>query len=151
MYYEDLSSYCYYLKTPVSIVKNVGWLESDTPYNTGVVDRNFLPRFAMIILGSDVIDTEVNRIRSVHPCALADCDVQEIREDGDRACLGAAEIWVPSTKEGEFFAAPSMIYHYIEKHGYLPPKEYISAVMNFNFESSFKAQEAYLNAIKGHF
>ncbi len=151
MYFEDMSSYCYYLKTALSNVKNVGWLERSKPYNTGDVDGDFLPRLSNIILGNDVIDTQVNKMRSVHPCSLSSCYLQEIKEGERKACLGAAEIWIPSIENDDFFASPSMVYHYIEKHGYLPPKEFISAVMSFNFELPFKAQDTYLNAVKGHF
>lgn len=151
MFYEDLSGYCYYLKTPVSTVRNVGWLEKDKPYKTGRVPDGFLSKLSSIILGNDIVDAQVNRIRSAHPCALSDCGSPEITDGERKVTLGAAEIWIPSCEEGSFFAAPSMIYHYVEKHNYLPPQEFIAAVMAFDLATPYKAQDIYLNEIRGHF
>ncbi|WP_163390442.1 hypothetical protein [Enterovibrio norvegicus] len=151
MFYEDLSHYCYYLKTPVETVRNVGWLEKDQPYKTGKVLDGFLSKLSNIILGNDSVDAQVNRIRSAHPCALSDCGALEIEVNGRRCSLGAAEIWVPSKDGSGFFAAPSMVYHYVEKHSYSPPQDFVSAVMNFDLSMPYKAQDIYLNEIKGHF
>jgi hypothetical protein len=151
MFYEDLSNYCYYLKTPVSTVRNVGWLDKGKPYKTGTVPVDFLTKLSSIILGNNIVDTQVNRIRSAHPCALSDCGSLEIM-DGERSeTLGAAEIWIPSCEGGVFFASPSMIYHYVEKHDYLPPQEFVAAVVAFDLAISYKAQDIYLNEISGHF
>ncbi|WNJ95696.1 hypothetical protein RND59_00805 [Vibrio ruber] len=151
MFYEDLSNYCYYLKTPVATVRNVGWLEKDKPYATGEVLDGFLTKLFSIILGNDIVDAQVNRIRSAHPCSLSDCGTLGIEADGRKDSLGAAEIWIPSKDGSDFFAAPSMIYHYVEKHGYLPPKEFVDAVMAFDLAKPYKAQDIYLEEIKGHF
>lgn len=151
MFYEDLSSYCYYLKKTVATVRNVGWLEKAKPYETGEVLDGFLPKLSSIILGNDSVDAQANRIRSAHPCSLSDCGTLEIESDGRKDSLGAAEIWIPSKDGSEFFAAPSMVYHYIENHNYLPPEEFMSAVMSFDLSIPYKAQDIYLNEIKGHF
>lgn len=151
MFYEDLSNYCYYLKTPVATVRNVGWLEKDQPYKTGKVLDGFLLKLSNIILGNGSVDAQVNRIRSAHPCALSDCGTLEIEVNGRRDTLGAAEIWIPSKDGSDFFAAPSLVYHYVVKHSYLPPEEFVSAVMSFDLSMAYKAQDIYLNEIKGHF
>jgi hypothetical protein len=151
MFYEDLSDYCYYLKTPVSKVRNVGWLEKDKSYAVGNVLDGFLSKLSSIILGNGVVDAQVNRIRSVHPCVFSDCGILNIEFDGRQDTLGVAEIWVPSKEGCGFFSAPSMIYHYVEKHDYLPPEEFVKAVMNFDLSNPYKAQDIYLNEIKGHF
>ncbi|CAM3806343.1 hypothetical protein VA7868_03821 [Vibrio aerogenes CECT 7868] len=151
MFYEDLSNYCYYLKTPVSTVRNVGWLEKDQPYKTGKVLDGFLSKLSNIILGNDSVDAQVNRIRSMHPCSLYDCGMLEIEVNGKKSSLGTAEIWVPSKDGSVFFAAPTMVYHYVEKHSYLPPEKFVSAVMNFDLSMPYKAQDIYLKEIKGHF
>ena len=38
------------------------------------------------------------------------------------------------------YAAPTMIYHYIKYHGYIPPKEFILAVKNSSPESKLYTQ-----------
>lgn len=151
MFYEDLSNYCYYLKTPASTVRNVGWLEKDKSYATGEVSGSFLPKLSSIILGNDIIDAQVNRIRSAHPCSLSGCSNLQIEANGRKDSLGAAEIWIPSKDGSNFFATPSMVYHYVETHSYLPPEEFVSAVMSFDLSIPYKAQDVYLNEIKGHF
>jgi hypothetical protein len=42
--------------------------------------------------------------------------------------LGSAEIRVPGSG-GRIYAAPDLIYHYVEAHGYRPPDEFVEAVM----------------------
>ncbi len=129
----------------------MGWLEKDKPYKTGKVPDGFLSKLSSIILGNDIVDAQVNRIRSAHPCALSDCGSLEITDGEHKVTLGAAEIWIPSIEGGGFFAAPSMIYHYVEKHNYLPPQEFVAAVMAFDLATPYKAQDIYLNEIRGHF
>jgi hypothetical protein len=46
--------------------------------------------------------------------------------DRKTVTLGDAEIRVPG--EGKAYACPTLIYHYIVKHGYLPPDEFLEAV-----------------------
>lgn len=151
MYFEDMSNYAYYLKTPVENVKNIGWLDAGKPYRTGDVGSLFLQCLMGIIVGNDIVDAQVNKIRSTHRCSLSGCEVKEVVANGKTAILGAAEIWIPSVICGEFFAVPSMILHYIEAHHYLPPDDFISAVIGFDFNKELNAQDVYLSAIKGHF
>jgi hypothetical protein len=39
---------------------------------------------------------------------------------------GNGEIWVPG--DDVIYAAPVLIVHYIEEHGYLPPPQFLKAV-----------------------
>ncbi|MEI8633209.1 hypothetical protein P4S72_16540 [Vibrio sp. PP-XX7] len=71
--------------------------------------------------------------------------------NGESLGLGSSEVWLPSVEEGEYFASPSMIYHYIDAHDYLPPLDFVEAVMAFDLDKPFDAQEVYLEKIKGHF
>ncbi|GAB6261036.1 hypothetical protein PSSHI_12790 [Photobacterium sp. R1] len=50
-----------------------------------------------------------------------------------------------------FFAAPSMVYHYVEKHSYLPPQEFVEVVMAFDCTKKFTAQKVCLNENNGLF
>lgn len=43
--------------------------------------------------------------------------------------LGNWEIWIPG-RDGKVFASPGLIIHYVEKHEYLPPQEFVAAAMN---------------------
>ena len=42
--------------------------------------------------------------------------------------LGSAEIRVVSD-EGQLYAAPNLIYHYVASHNYAPPSEFVRAVL----------------------
>ena len=46
--------------------------------------------------------------------------------------LGHAEVWVPSPDQRLTYAAPDLIWHYVTAHGYLPPKEFQEAVLQFD-------------------
>ena len=51
----------------------------------------------------------------------------EVEIDGETVTLGGAEIRIIG--EEEIYAAPDLIYHYVVEHQYLPPKEFVKAVM----------------------
>jgi hypothetical protein len=44
--------------------------------------------------------------------------------------LGSGEIWVPSSDSRCIYAAPDLIHHYMAKHHYAPPDEFLAAVAN---------------------
>lgn len=149
MYYDDLSDYCFYLKTPVQQVKNVGWLKKNHSFTKGHVSKIFLEKIAKIIVIHSGV--HVNRRRCQNSCELCGCYVPEISVNGISEWLGFSEIWIPSIRQGYFFAAPSLIYHYVMEHEYLPPKDFIEAVMQFDLNSEFNAEALYLEIIQGHF
>jgi hypothetical protein len=41
--------------------------------------------------------------------------------------LGTGELWVTGDK-GVIYAAPTLIVHYVEDHGYVPPAAFVSAL-----------------------
>ncbi|MEM9776300.1 MAG: hypothetical protein AAF902_17110 [Chloroflexota bacterium] len=52
----------------------------------------------------------------------------ELDVNGTPTTLGGAEIRVIGTED--IFAAPDLVYHYVVDHNYLPPQEFIDAVLN---------------------
>lgn len=42
--------------------------------------------------------------------------------------LGDAEVWVDGGDQ-VWFAAPSLVYHYVVTHKYQPPKEFVRAIL----------------------
>ncbi len=52
----------------------------------------------------------------------------ECEKNGETLLLGTAEIRVFS-EQGEIFAAPTLIYHYVAVHHYLPPEAFVNAVL----------------------
>lgn len=58
--------------------------------------------------------------------------------------LGHAEIRVFGDA-GEVYAAPDMLFHYVACHGYLPPAEFVRALMS----SALPPDAAYFERLSG--
>ncbi|KJZ08911.1 hypothetical protein TW85_23030 [Marinomonas sp. S3726] len=146
MHYEDLSEYKYYLTKPLKNVINIGWLNSVSSHTEKPFYKSegFLLKLKDIIIGNSVVNAHVNLVRSTEPCLVSGCEPIWIENDESKCCLGASEIWIPTTKKGFYFASPSMIYHYISDHNYIPPKAYIDAVIRFDLAKKYNAQKIYL-------
>lgn len=147
-FFLDMSSYSYLLLRPVQTVQNVGWLSGTEQFARGEVAPSFLKKLREIILADGPVNVHVNKMRGRYSCAIsAECGRPVA--GGGAIGLTSSQIWIPS--ESEYFASPSLIYHYIEEHGYLPPEEFAEAVMLMDLEKKFVAQETYLELIAGHF
>lgn len=150
MYYPDFSNYSYYLKKPVNCVWNAGWLDSTHSFDKGPTPDGFLEKLEAIISSAGSLDVHVNRIRGVHSCSV--CDGHGPFELGpNNVVLGSSELWIPSVEQGQYWAAPSLIYHYVKDHDYRPPEGFVRSVMALNHESEFNAQDVYLELVAGHF
>jgi hypothetical protein len=76
----------------------------------------------------------VNRTRGYHRCEL--CPPSESSADGHTQApceagaypLGDAEIRVRG-KDGQVFAAPNLIAHYVAQHSYKPPESFALAAI----------------------
>jgi hypothetical protein len=126
MYYPDLSTYVYMGAHPGWI--NIGWLAIGKPYNKGVVPPATLAKIG------ELCTRPSNRTRGAHDCPW--CPGVHVREDvlgdGVERLLGTAEIHVSGGGIYWMYVAPTlMIYHYILRHGYLPPREFLDAVERF--------------------
>ncbi|MFB7876018.1 hypothetical protein ACFC06_12250 [Nocardia sp. NPDC056064] len=135
MYFADLSPYTY-IRVPADCgrVLNVGWLSVDEPFPTGETSRQFVARL------QKVAKKRINMTRGYHGCEF--CASELLAEAGEEMAglqihdelvgleaLGNGEILVRGAA-GECYIAPVMIVHYIELHNYLPPQEFIDAVLN---------------------
>jgi len=132
-YYVDLSAYSYGGR-PGKGALNVGWLCADHPYPKGEAPAGFLERLAAFCRIS------VNETRGYHACDLCPGGAampQSIPYAEEYVLLGSAEIRVfASAKrrlpsgEPRAYAAPDLVYHYVREHRYLPPVEFIDAVLS---------------------
>lgn len=124
MYYTDLSLYRYLQSTEDPPQLNVGWLDRDHAYPQGEAPEGFLDRLWAFCC------EQVNLTRGVHKCELCSEPTFGVRvQRGDEECwLGSAEIRVFGREAGTY-AAPNLIYHYVVDHHYLPPEEFIRAVL----------------------
>ena len=133
-YYPDLSEYEYLGPEPG--VLNIGWLGSSMPFPSGDVAPEFLR--ALVRSAGE----KHNVLRGLHRCDF--CDLESgpgvyVDDCGtvrywDRSVdtypvwLGTGEIRVIGTN-GVAYAAPTLVIHYVLDHDYLPPQEFVDAVL----------------------
>ena len=107
-------------ETPVvsgPLIRAVGWLSSTQPFNQGSVPAEFSTRLDLICERWDdgVEALEWPDARDAHTCELC----------GDFHAAGS--VAVPG--DGILFVAPEMVAHYVDEHGYLPPADFVEAVL----------------------
>ena len=124
MFFEDLSPYTYTLgkDVPKGIeldvsgdALNVGWLEKGHPFEKGPTSRMFRSRLDRL-----AENLKNNFFVATHACNLC--------EDSAQAPCGTGEIHVRGS-DGVTYVAPALITHYVARHEYLPPQEFIDAVL----------------------
>jgi hypothetical protein len=119
--FADLSPYTYIRVS--STEKNVGWLGESSMFDTMERDELLLE---MLWRHCKI---SVAQTRGIHECELCRLSRSYIAErNGERLLLGSAEIRVISLA-GSVYAAPNLIYHYVQAHQYRPPMEFIDAVL----------------------
>src|SRR5438270_7016860 len=117
-FFEDLSPYTYhsYVHSPdnKSIV-NVGWLDLNRSFSQGIVEP------AIVAHIGKLCRRPVNLMRGFHGCQA--CPEYPIKEaylgDGELRSLGNGEIRIEGPERT--YSSPTLIYHYILRHKYLPP------------------------------
>jgi hypothetical protein len=121
-YYPDLSPYVYSGAHPELI--NIGWLGTERPFPKGIVEPGLLATIGKLCRSPS------NLTRGYHKCPW--CDGYPVREaylgDGRPMPMGNGEIHVSAGGIYWTYSAPTLIYHYILRHQYLPPKEFLDAV-----------------------
>lgn len=101
-------------------VLNVGWLRGGKRYVKGSPP----PRLAET-LKRMTRTQRAQQTRGFHDCPWCTSRLHFRESDGPR---GSAEIRVMG--KGVAYAAPELIGHYVEAHDYLPPAEFIEAVLH---------------------
>jgi hypothetical protein len=124
MYFEDLTPYQYLSDATDKNSLNVGWLDRKYLFNKGEPTEYFLDKLFKLC------KSPVNQTCGFHQCPFCvsgKWGVEEVR-NGQTINLGSAEIRVTGLN-GIAYAAPDLIYHYVKQHHYLPPEEFIKAVL----------------------
>lgn len=129
-YYPDLSPYSAGQRQ-LSNVRNVGWLDRHHSFSTGEATTLVRARLRRLVK-----EKYTNQSRGFHYCEF--CSEEEVRVEG--ALLGSAEIWIP-TSSGGYYAAPDLILHYVESHGYLPPSSFLDALANLDIDEWFPPED----------
>ncbi|WP_035613624.1 hypothetical protein [Haloferula sp. BvORR071] len=142
MYFPDLSPYTYAPRGCDPPALNIGWLDRAHEFTRSTVPTGFMERLRRLML------TRVKQMRGFQTCQFCtgeDLDAAlgtgPLSEDERRALrqachedgrFSSAEIRVTG-QDGRIYASPMMIAHYVEAHGYLPPPEFVEAVMQTMF------------------
>ena len=125
MYRLDLSVYVNLNGQEEESVFCVGWLDAEHAFPTGVVGPDVLEAVLALCF------QPVNSTRGFHQTPfLAKAPVGfPVEYRGKAMMLGSAEIRVRG-KHGVVYAAPNLIYHYMKDCRYLPPPEFLQAVLS---------------------
>jgi len=117
MWYEDLAECGYFAEFFPTIA--IGWLENGKPYSIGKTPKEAVET----IYKFNKTDGMYYRFLGYHECDF--CDFVNIE-------LGATTILI--AYQDKVYACPALIIHYMEKHQYLPPDEFIEAVLNYDHQ-----------------
>ena len=131
-YFEDLSFFRYSdaswaLKNGYPyVLLNVGWLDKTHQFPTGKIkDKN------RILYGVYLhCQHAVNYYRGFHACQFCENppdSMMEVSYYTKKFKVGNGEIFVKGMNN-IVYVAPTMIYHYIQAHDYLPPSEFLDAL-----------------------
>ena len=127
-YFADLTEYSYgYVRYEggAAPVLNVGWLEAGHPFPTAEPE----PEFVRALIRC--CRRPVSLYRGFHVCDLCDVEIFEMKVEsyeGRRVHLGNGEVCVPGP-DGRWYTAPTLVAHYVLKHHYSPPEQFISGVL----------------------
>ncbi|WP_419904550.1 hypothetical protein [Kiloniella sp.] len=124
-YFKDLSEYSYFQEYNRPNTVNIGWLENGRKFQKETPTEEFLNRLWSLC------SVSVAGSRGLHSCDLCSDSIFIVNEErnGTSYCLGSSEIRVFSDN-GMIYASPNIIYHYVKKHKYNPPEEFINAVLS---------------------
>jgi hypothetical protein len=149
MYYPDFSEYGLLTNqghNPFTLkeVHNIGWLENGYDYPKGKVDERTLSKIKALLASPK---NNINQTRGIHQCDICDASsdpfvTHRIVVNTREIPLGSSELCVPDA-QGRIYAAPTLIYHYIVKHSYLPPNDFIEAINQFDVASDWNGKEIF--------
>jgi len=136
-WYPDLSPYTYiqdilqrhgrdYTPNGQTIL-NVGWLESGHDFPAGDPPPGFVDALAVLCVEHTQALT-----RGWQDCCFCTAEDYEYPSTfdigGETHSIGHGEVRVIS-KSGPILSAPDLVVHYVDRHRYLPPPEFIEAVL----------------------
>ena len=121
--YPDLSPYDYLGSESATV--NVGWLSSVVDYEQGDTSSTFLKRLTLLCKNPP------GRYATMgfHACEFCG------------RFLGGSEIRVIAPDK--VYAAPVLVFHYVEAHNYRPPQEFIDAVLTAPLPASDEMIQRY--------
>ncbi|MBV8760662.1 MAG: hypothetical protein JO257_25440 [Deltaproteobacteria bacterium] len=126
-YFADLTRYAYGRTTVDDAGDlNVGWLERNRDFERGDAPGGLVD--ALLLCATRPARSK----RGYHGCdlcpSLGSFVVTSMALDGRQVRLGNGEVRVRGA-EGQWYAAPTLVAHYVAQHRYLPPAPFVAAVL----------------------
>lgn len=112
-FFADLTPHTYAATAGLEIL-NIGWLDEGQPFPTFPTSEAF--RNALL----ELCEHPIIKHRGFHGCWFC---------RGKRKATGNGQIRVLG-KSGIWYAAPTMVHHYVTHHEYCPPADFIDTVLS---------------------
>jgi len=123
-HYPDLSACRYFSIDNEDKLIAVGWLDPDFEFTRGDVD----PDVVAALCSFCVNPWEPAALMGCHDCGYCRFTTgMRTFTYNHTVMLGSSNLFIPA--DGFLFVAPSLILHYIDAHGYAPPREFCEAVV----------------------
>jgi hypothetical protein len=117
-YFKDMSGYWYHRNGMARRGRSpslaVGWLSAVHAFPQAEPSEALLDRLWQFCKIS------VAQMRGIHECEFCSVEAYRAEHKGETLFLGTSEIRVLAL-EGGVYAAPTLIFHYVKAHRYLPP------------------------------
>lgn len=126
-YFRDLDRCAYFDRGDVDppAPRAVGWLSAERPFRRGTSSPELVDRLAKLIHRA----WDPLRYRGLHKCGLC-ARSPTVMAFGDVVVeVGAMNLFIASPDERLWYAAPSLVLHYIVDHGYEAPEEFVVAAL----------------------
>lgn len=112
-FFADLTPHTYTPTGDLEIL-NVGWLDEKRFFPVGPTSPDFRDSLLELCRRPIILH------RGLHPCCYC---------RGQRKDRGNGQIRVLSRK-GIWYAAPTLVHHYVSVHQYTPPADFVEAVLS---------------------
>lgn len=119
----------------------IGWVEDGWDYSLGNASELLIERVRRF-RDETGVQYSWYTYRGIYGCTLCDSGPQKSNIEGSQINL-----LVPG--EGCVYMAPGAIVHYMETHLYLPPKEFIDAILSCPFPTTQGYEHALISANGG--
>lgn len=127
MHYKDLEL-CRYHSGPFDAdswcvpLYAIGWLEDPHPFLRGAAHAGLLERLRALVANARALYSQYY-FRGVHDCSI--CLAEQQISPGPP--WSQENIFVPGVDV--VYVAPGGIIHYVEAHAYVPPQQFVEAVL----------------------
>lgn len=113
-FFADLTPHTYTPTAGLDIL-NVGWLDEGRPFPVAPTSKTFQDALRELCKHPIILH------RGFHLCCYCPGKRQDRSGNGQIRVLGRKGIW---------FAAPTLVHHYVVVHEYSPPADFVDAVLS---------------------